>query len=126
MNNLTKKIKTSLANESSVASYCLLMCIYCFNNIGASQISWVYLSLTVLFAGMYWYRIYSSNAENKTYTFFQFDSFAIGLFLITIYFDVKWKFINFNLDSLSKYFLVLGLLLVITHIFKYIFRSKMK
>ena len=120
---MARKITTSLANESSIAAYCVLMFIYCFNN-GARQISWIYFSLMVLFAAIYWYRIYSSDSENKTYTFFQLDSFAIGLFLITVYFDVKWKFINFNLVSLSKYFLVLGLLLVITHIFKYIFRSK--
>ena len=120
---MTRRVTTSLANESSIAAYCLLMFIYCFSN-SARQISWIYLSFMVLFAIIYCFRIYSSDADEKTYTFFQIDSFAVGLFLITIYFDVKWKFINFNLVSLSKHFLVLGLLLVISHIFKYIFRSK--
>ena len=119
-------IKKYLANESSIAAYCLIIVLYCFNNLGFTQIFWVYFTLMILFASTYWYRIYSSNEKNKTYTFFQFDNFAIALFLITIYLDSKYKFINFELNSLSTYFLVIGLILIITHIFTYIFTGKNK
>jgi len=122
MNN----IKKSLANESSVAAYCLIMALYCFNNLGFNQTFWTYFGLMVLFSSIYWYRIYRSDEKNKTYTFFQFDNFAIALFLLTIYFDVKYKFINFDLNSLSRYFLIIGLILILTHVFGYIFRGKKK
>ena len=119
-------IKKTLANESSIAAYCLIIALYCFNNLGFTQIFWVYFSLMILFSSTYWYRIYSSDEKNKTYTFFQFDNFAIALFLITIYLDSKYKFINFELNSLSTYFLVIGLILIITHVFTYIFKEKNK
>jgi len=119
-------IKKSLANESSVAAYCLIMVLYCFNNFGFTQIFWIYFSLMILFSIIYWYRIYASDEKNKTYTFFQFDSFSIALFLLTIYFDSKYKFINFELNSLSTYFLIMGLILIITHIVKYVFKRNKK
>ena len=119
-------IKKSLANESSIAAYCLIMLLYCFNNFGFTQIFWIYFSLMFLFSGIYWYRIYSSDQENKTYTFFQFDNFSIALFLLTIYFDSKYKFINFELNLLLPYFLMIGLILILTHIFAYIFKGKRK
>ena len=119
-------IKKTLANESSVAAYCLIMVLYCFKNLGFNQTSWFFFGLMVLFSSIYWYRIYSSDEKNKTYTFFQFDNFAIALFLLTIYFDSKYKFINFELNSLSTYFLIIGLILILTHIFTYIFKGKKK
>ena len=119
-------IKKSLPNESSIAAYCLVMLLYCFNNVGFTQIFWIYFSLIILFSSIYWYRIYSSDTENKTYTFFQFDNLSIALFLLTIYFDSKYKFINFELNSLSIYFLIIGLILILTHIFTYIFKRKKK
>ena len=123
MNNIKKSL---VANESSIGAYCLIMVLYCFNNLGFSQTFWIYFGLMFLFSGIYWYRIYSSDEKNKTYTFFQFDSFAIALFLLTIYFDVKYKFINFDLNSLSTYFLIMSLILIMTHIFKYIFSREKK
>ena len=117
-------IKKSLPNESSIATYCLIMILYCFNNLGFTQIFWVYFSLMIFFSSIYWYRIYSSDTDNKTYTFFQFDNLSIALFLLTIYFDSKYKFINFELNSLSIYFLIIGLILILTHIFTYIFKGK--
>jgi len=120
------KIKKSLANESSVAAYCLVMILYCFNNIGFTQIFWIYFSLMIFFSIIYWYRIYSSDIKNKTYTFFQFDNLSIALFLLTIYFDSKYKFINFDLNSLSIYFFIIGLILILTHIFTYIFKGNKK
>ena len=119
-------IKKSLANESSIAAYCLIMVLYCFNNLGFTQIFWIYCLLMILFSSVYWYRIYVSDEKNKTYTFFQFDSFSIALFLLTIYFDSKYKFINFELNSLSTYFLIIGLILIITHIVTYIFKGNKK
>ena len=117
-------IKKSLPNESSIATYCLIMILYCFNNAGFTQIFWIYFSLIIFFSSIYWYRIYSSDTENKTYNFFQFDNLSIALFLLTIYFDSKYKFINFELNSLSIYFLIIGLILILTHIFRYIFKGK--
>ena len=119
-------IKKSLANESSIAAYFLIMVLYCFNNLGFTQIFWIYLSLMIVFSSIYCYRIYASDEKNKTYTFFQFDNFSIALFLLTIYFDSKYKFINFELNSLSTYFLIIGLILIITHIVTYIFKGNKK
>ena len=117
-------IKKTLANESSVAAYCLIMVLYCFKNLGFTQTFWFFFGLMVFFSSIYWYRIYSSDTENKTYNFFQFDNLSIALFLLTIYFDSKYKFINFELNSLSIYFLIIGLILILTHIFTYIFKGK--
>ena len=119
-------IKKYSANETSIAAYCLIMVLYCFNNLGFAQIFWIYCSLMILFSSVYWYRIYASDAKNKTYTFFQFDSFSIALFLLTIYFDSKYKFINFELNSLSTYFLIIGLILIITHIMTHVFKDNEK
>jgi hypothetical protein len=116
--------KKSLSNESSIAAYCLIMVLYCFNNLGLNLTFWIYFGLMLLFTTIYWYRIYSSDEQNKTYTFFQFDNLSIALFLLTIYFDVKYKFINFDLQSLSTYFLFMGLILILTQIFRHIFKSK--
>ena len=119
-------IKKSLANESSIAAYCLIMVLYCFNNLGFTQMFWIYFSLMIVFGSIYWYRIYVSDEKNKTYTFFQFDNFSIALFLLTIYFDSKYKFINFELNLLSTYFLIIGLILIITEVVKYIFKGSNK
>ena len=119
-------IKKSLANESSIAAYCLIMVLYCFNNLGFTQMFWIYFSLMIVFGSIYWYRIYVSDEKNKTYTFFQFDNFSISLFLLTIYFDSKYKFINFELNLLSTYFLIIGLILIITEVVKYIFKGSNK
>ena len=117
-------IKKTLANESSVAAYCLIMVLYCLKNLGFNQTFWFFFGLMVLFSSIYWYRIYSSDEKNKTYTFFQFDNFAIALFLLTIYFDSKYKFINFELNLLLPYFLMIGLISILTHILVYIFKGK--
>ena len=116
-------IKKSSVNESSIAAYFLIMVLYCFNNLGFTQIFWLYLSLMIIIASVYWYRIYVSDEKNKTYTFFQFDNFSIALFLLTIYFDSKYKFINFELNSLSTYFLIIGLILMIELIITYMFKG---
>ena len=124
MANIKKSL--ALANESSIAAYFLIMALYCFNNLGFTQIFWIYLSLMIVFSSIYCYRIYASDEKNKTYTFFQFDNFSIALFLLTIYFDSKYKFINFELNSLSTYFLIIGLILIITEVVKYIFKGSNK
>ncbi len=105
--------------ESSVASYCLIMALYSGINSGLVQIFWIYISLMILLSVIYTYRVYSNDEKNKTYTFFAFDNLAIGLFLISIYFDSHYKFINFKIDLLARYFLIIGLILILTHILRY-------
>ncbi len=117
-------IKKSSVNETSIAAYCLIMVLYCFNKLGFTLIFWIYFLLMILFSIAYCYRIYFNDEKNKTFTFFQLDSFSIGLFLLTIYFDSKYNFINFELNSLTIYFLILGLILVLENIIKYIFLRK--
>ena len=77
--------KKSLSNESSIAAYCLIMVLYCFNNLGLNPTFWIYFGLMLLFTTIYWYRIYSSDEQNKTYTFFQFDNLSIALFLLVCF-----------------------------------------
>ena len=119
-------IKKTLANESSIAAYCLIMVLYCFNNLGVTQTFWIYFALMSLFSSVYWYRIYSSDEKNKTYTFFQLDYLAMGLFLITVYFDSKYGFVNFELNSIAIYILIIGLILIFTDVFKYFFSKEKK
>tara|TARA_B110000014_G_scaffold209601_1_gene161157 strand:- start:1556 stop:1912 length:357 start_codon:yes stop_codon:yes gene_type:complete len=113
-------IKKNPVNESSISAYCFIMAIYCFMNFGLNQIFWIYFLLTVMLSGIYGYRIYSSDQENKTYTFFQFDHFSVGLLLISIYIDSNYKIINFQIDTLSNYFLFIGLILIVPTIIKFI------
>ena len=116
-------IKRRGAIESSCSAYCLIMSIYCFMNFGFSQIFWIFFSLMTLLSIIYTYRVYNSDEVNKTYAFFDFDQLSIGLFLITIYFDFQYSFIGFNLNSLSKYFLVLGLILTMPTIIRQFIRK---
>jgi len=116
-------IKKNPVNESSISAYCFIMAIYCFMNFGLNQIFWIYFLLTVLLSGFYGYRIYSSSEKNKTYTFFQFDHFSVGLLLISIYIDSNYKIINFQIDTLSNYFLFIGLILIVPTIIKFILKK---
>ena len=111
-------IKRTGKIESSFAAYSLIMSLYCFMNFGFSQIFWIYFSSMIFLSIIYTYRIYSSDEKNKTYAFFDFDHLSIGLFLITIYFDSHYKFVNFDINSLSRYFLILGLLLTLPSIIR--------
>ena len=116
-------IKKNPVNESSVSAYCFIMAIYCFMNFGLNQIFWIYFLLTIVLSGIYSYRIYSSSEQNKTYTFFQFDHFSVALLLISIYIDSKYKIINFEIETLSNYFLFIGLILILPTIIKFILKK---
>jgi len=104
-------------NISSISAYCLLMIFYSFFHIGITKIFWIYLTIILLCSVFQWYSIFVSKNNDKEYTLFTFNNFAVALFLLTIYFDVKYKFINFNLNSLSIYFLITSLILILPHAF---------
>ncbi len=112
------KFKKIRENESSISAYCFIMALYSFTNSGLSYIFWIYFLLMVILSTIYCYRIYKSDQENKTYTFFQVDSLTTSLFLLTIYFDLHFNFIGFQMNLLSKYFLVLGLILLIPSVIR--------
>ena len=115
INNFSNKIPF---NVSSISAYCFLMIFYSFFHIGITKIFWIYSSIIILCSVFQWYSIFVSKNDNKEYTFFTFNNFAVALFLLTIYFDAKYKFINFNLNSLSTYFLITSLVLILPHLFR--------
>ena len=114
INNFSNKIPFS---TSSISAYCLLLIFYSFFNVGITKIFWIYFSIILLCSLFQWYSIFINKNDDKEYTFFTFNNFTVALFLITIYFDVKYKFINFDLNTLAKYLLVAGLILILPHLF---------
>ena len=85
------KKETTIA--SSIGFYCFACTILTGINSGLTNVFWIYLSLALIFGCATAYQIYSSakaNNENSvTYYFFAADHLALGLLMVTFYFDYK-------------------------------------
>ena len=107
---------------SSIGFYCFACTILTAMGAGLTNVFWIYLLLALIFGGAAIYQIYSSakaNNENSvTYYFFAVDHLALGLLMVTFYFDYHMRFINMNQDSIIMMLFVIGSLFIIFDIVK--------
>ena len=107
---------------SSIGFYCLACTILTAMGAGLTNVFWIYLFLALIFGGAAMYQIYrlakANNENSVTYYFFAADHLALGLLMVTFYFDYKFRFINMNQDSIIMMLFVIGSLFIISEMVK--------